>query len=264
MYIRDEDLRAVSRLWGELAEFPAARADEALHHCFSQLAHFIGAENLFWVGATRDHAAGPRCDKLQGWWPRAVRQLHPSAQRDRLVAEVMRHLKASIVDPHTEALVQRAGTTRAYLRRELVDDETWERSWLVNESLRPLGIEYRMVGAHALDRRRESYIGLDRSPRDQPFSERDRDLLRLFLMGCPAFHREQLLQRGAHPPLTPREHDVLRLLLTDLGEREIGEALGLTWRTTHQYVVSILKKFGVKGRVGLMAYWLRHPPSGGL
>ena len=101
MYIRDEDLWAVSRLWGELAEFPAAQADEALHHCFSRLAHLIGAENLFWVGATHDPAAGPRCDRLGGWWPRAVRQLLPNTQRDRLLAEVMQHLKASIVDPHT-------------------------------------------------------------------------------------------------------------------------------------------------------------------
>jgi len=41
-------------------------------------------------------------------------------------------------------------------------------------------------------------------------------------------------------------------------EREIGAALGLTWRTTHQYAAAIFKKFGVRGRLGLMAYWLRH------
>lgn len=260
MDVSDRDLRAIARLWEELVEFPAARADEALLHCFSRLGSLIGAENLFWVGATCDGEAAPGGPRLRGWWPKAVRQLHPSAQRDRLVGEVIRHMKDDLIDPHTEALVQRAGVTRAFLRAELVDDETWGRSWLVNESLRPQGIEYRMVGVHALDARSESYIGLDRGPRERPFEAHERDLLYLFLMGCPGFHRELLLHRGlAHPPLTPREQDVLRLLLTDLGEREIGEALGLTWRTTHQYVVSILRKYGVKGRVGLMALWLRHP-----
>jgi DNA-binding CsgD family transcriptional regulator len=263
MDIRDEDLRAVARLWGELAEFPAAQADEALRHCFTRLASLIGAENLFWVGATRDGDTAPGGARLQGWWPKAVGWLHPSTQHDRVVGEILRHMKENVVDPQTEALVQRAGVTRAFLRAELVDDATWERSWLVNESMRPCGVEYRMVGAHALDARSESYIGLDRGPRERPFAMRERDLLHLFLMGCPGFHREQLLVRGfAYPPLTPRERDVLRLLLTDLSEREIGESLGLTWRTTHQYVVSILRKFGVKGRIGLMALWLRHTPSG--
>jgi hypothetical protein len=144
----------------------------------------------------------------------------------------MRQYSANIVDPQTQALVARAGTTRAILRREVVDDETWENSWIVNEGMRPIGIEYRLVGAHAVDARMESYIGLDRGAQEQPFGERERDLLYVFLLGCPGFHREQLL------------------------------ALGLTWRTTHQYVVSVLKKFGVKGRLGLMVYWLRHRSNG--
>lgn len=107
--------------------------------------------------------------------------------------------------------------------------------------------------------RSESYIGLDRGPRERPFAARERDLLHLFLMGIPGFHREQLLVRGLAYPRLPRASGMCCVfLLTDLGEREIGEALGLTWRTTHQYVVSILRKFGVKGRIGLMALWLRH------
>jgi DNA-binding CsgD family transcriptional regulator len=283
MRIRDEDLRAIARLWRELSEFPASCAEEALAHCFSRLGRIIGADNLFWVGATRDreeprirepqfgepeanNLSGSDCnagDVLHGWRPKAVRHLHRDPHRDRIVADVLRQMQANIVDPHTQALVAGAGTTRAYLRPELVDDETWEQSWVVNEAMRPIGTEDRIVGARAVDGRNESYIGLDRRRGERPFGERERDLLYLFLLGCPGFHREQLLLRGlADPPITPREQDVLRLLLTDLSEREIGEALGLTWRTTHQYVGTILKKFGVKGRVGLMAYWLRHRGRG--
>jgi DNA-binding NarL/FixJ family response regulator len=55
---------------------------------------------------------------------------------------------------------------------------------------------------------------------------------------------------------------VLRLLLTNMSEREIATDLGLTWRTTHQYVVVILRKFGVHGRVGLMALWLQNLTAG--
>ena len=49
--------------------------------------------------------------------------------------------------------------------------------------------------------------------------------------------------------------DTIRLALL----REISPifALGLTPRTTHQYVVAILRKWNVKGRLGLRAMWLR-------
>jgi DNA-binding CsgD family transcriptional regulator len=127
------------------------------------------------------------------------------------------------------------------------------------DALRPAEIAHRLVGVHTVDRRGDSCIGLDRGPGGPPFNERERELLRLFLAGCPGFHREQLLARAlAYLPLSRREQDVLGLLLTDLDENAAAHALGLTWRTTHQYAVSITRKFGVRGRRGLMAHWLRH------
>jgi DNA-binding NarL/FixJ family response regulator len=73
-------------------------------------------------------------------------------------------------------------------------------------------------------------------------------------------HRDLMRSQGLigiEVPLSPREQDVQQLLLTSLSEEEIGLALGLTARTTHQYVVAILRKWKVSGRVGLMAMWLR-------
>ena len=74
-------------------------------------------------------------------------------------------------------------------------------------------------------------------------------------------HRDLMRSRGLigmEASLSPREQDVQQLLLTSLTEEEISVALGLTRRTTHQYVVAILRKWRVSGRVGLMARWLRH------
>ncbi len=62
---------------------------------------------------------------------------------------------------------------------------------------------------------------------------------------------------GMDVSLSPRERDVQQLLLTSLTEEQVGLALGLTPRTTHQHVVAILRKWKVSGRVGLMARWLR-------
>lgn len=69
----------------------------------------------------------------------------------------------------------------------------------------------------------------------------------------------QMLSRGlllASAPLAPYELKVLQLLLTEASEKQIAERLGLAVSTTHSYVTSIFRKFGVRGRAGLMSLWL--------
>ncbi len=52
---------------------------------------------------------------------------------------------------------------------------------------------------------------------------------------------------------------MLRLLLTDMTEKEIADKLGLTAATAHSYVTGVFRKVGVSGRAGLAALWLgRH------
>ncbi|HTV81259.1 MAG TPA: LuxR C-terminal-related transcriptional regulator, partial [Acidobacteriaceae bacterium] len=92
------------------------------------------------------------------------------------------------------------------------------------------------------------------------FGARERDLLAFFLRGSTLLHRELLQLHGllnAFRPLSPRERDVLRLLLTGVSEREIAGALRLTPATTHQYVVAVLRNFGAHSRAELMAQWLQ-------
>lgn len=260
MQLRHQDVRAIMRLWRDLSDFPASEPEEALAHCLSELARILGATNALWVGAVRDPKAPPS-DRLLGWRPAARTQLHQSEKLERLAIEQLQYFRNNDPDPQTRAMVELAGTTRAYLRPEIVDDKTWKGSWLYTEMLRPVSVDDRLLGTHALDGKAESYIGVDRGPGDKQFGDRERDLLYLFLAGAPAFHQELMRSRGlvnAGASLSPRERDVLRLLLTDMNEPEIARALGLTSRTIHQYVVSISRKFRVKGRVGLMALWLRH------
>lgn len=65
----------------------------------------------------------------------------------------------------------------------------------------------------------------------------------------------------APTPLSRQERRVLDLLLTDAPEKEIAQALGLAESTIHSYVASIFRKFGVRGRKGLMSLWLQHRPG---
>lgn len=264
MKLLPRDLDAVSEMWRELAEFPASRSGEALGRCMELLTHVVGACNVSWMAATRDPGAGPD-DPMQGWSAADIVVLHDADAFLRRHEATLKHFRTEIVDPQSAAMVSRAGTTRAVLRAALVDDATWERSWLYQEVLRPLGIADRLVGSFPVGPTAESYFALDRALGDPPFDDRARNVLRLFLAGGPHFHHEQLRVRGVldgTQHLSPREREVLKLLLTGLSERGMADALGLSYHTIHQYVISVYRKFGVHSRPELTALWLRSsPPS---
>ncbi len=58
--------------------------------------------------------------------------------------------------------------------------------------------------------------------------------------------------------LTPREREVLRLLVEGRTDREIGEAIFVTTKTASNHVASILAKLGADTRTAAAALALRH------
>ncbi|WP_267420135.1 MULTISPECIES: LuxR C-terminal-related transcriptional regulator [unclassified Curtobacterium] len=53
--------------------------------------------------------------------------------------------------------------------------------------------------------------------------------------------------------LTPRERDVLRLVVTGVGNREIADGLGITVNTVKYHVANLLRKHGARTRAELAA-----------
>jgi len=263
---RDQD--AIIRLWHELTEFPASSPQAALDYCLHALSRQVGAVNATWVGAFREEnwEQSRPSDPLLGWQPRTCVTLHPTDAWRRAHEVAMDAVRHSYMDPHTVALANRFGQNRCHLREELVSDREWKQDRIYREVLTPLGIDHRLMCASATAARAESYLIFDRE-NGRGFGTRERDLLTFFLRGSALLHRE-LLQAygllGASQPLSPREREVLRLLLTGASEREMAQALRLTPATTHQYVVAVLRKFGAHSRAELMAQWLRRlaPASG--
>lgn len=259
MNVLARDVDAVCDLWSDLSEFPASRPGRALEHGMERLAHIVGACNVSWMAATRDPEARPE-DPMQGWSGADIVVLHDGDEFLGRQEAILKHYRTEVVDPQSAAMIRRTGTTRAVLRAALVDDTTWEGSWLYREVLQPLRIEDRLVGSFPVSPTAESYFALDRASGDSPFDERARDVLRLFLAGCPHFHVEQLRVRGlldGTKCLSPRERSVLKLLLTEMTEREMADALSLSYHTIHEYVISVYRKFGVHSRAELTARWLR-------
>lgn len=261
--LRDADMRLLAALWRELAEAPAAQCDAALRHCLARLASHIGASNATWVAAGREGAAAG--DAMSGWRIRAAEHLHCRDERQKMARALAGALEAGEVEPYAGAIVRDAGRTRCQLRHELLDDTVWRRSWIVREALADERIDDRLNGAFTVTPDCETHLVLDRRHGERPFGEHERNLLGFFLLGSTAFQRELLLARGllgAQAPLSARERDVLAQLLSDASEKDIARRLGIGYRTVHQHAANLYAKFGVRGRVGLMALWLRQPRRG--
>lgn len=257
---RDQD--AVIRLWNELAEFPASSPQDALEHCLRVLARQVGAVDATWVGVVREKnwQRSHPSDRLLGWRPLTCVTLHPTDAWRRAHEVAIDAVRNNYIDPHLAAMASQFGHSRCYLREELVSDREWKRDRIYREVLTPLGIGHRLVCASATAPQAESYLIFDRESGARGFNARERNLLAFFLRGSALFHRELLQAHGVlngFQPLSPRERDVLRLLLTGDSEREIAHALGITVATTHQYIVAVLRKFGAHSRAELMAQWLR-------
>jgi hypothetical protein len=94
----------VHTLWDELADFDAARSDEALTHLMGGLCTLAGAWNIAWVGAVRLDTTFPG-DPVKGWRPRVVRYLHPSVPLDN-------HAQERLPAPFGAAGQSRTGTNR--------------------------------------------------------------------------------------------------------------------------------------------------------
>jgi DNA-binding NarL/FixJ family response regulator len=63
---------------------------------------------------------------------------------------------------------------------------------------------------------------------------------------------------GGYGPITRREKDVLKLLVTGLSNREIGAPLGIEERTVKAHIAKMMRKVGVQNRVELSVYAIRN------
>jgi DNA-binding NarL/FixJ family response regulator len=57
---------------------------------------------------------------------------------------------------------------------------------------------------------------------------------------------------------TPREKEVLEILVEGRSNREIGEPLGITFRTVKAHVAKLMSKAGVRNRIALCTYATSH------
>lgn len=243
-------------LWNELANFGIDRIDKAADHLLATLCRLGNAQSAVWVAGVR--LAAPPDDALKGWRVVHYRHLNASPAHEKAVQGMNRRWERREVDPSFLLAVENTGDHRAYTFRERLpagwfDSAVYQKTWA------PLGVHDVAVVCTPVNRDTEIHYVFHRKDDQRAFDAAELERLAYFPPRLGHFHRNLLLSFGlllASSPLTPAERRVLQGLLGPGTEKQIAASLGLATSTTHQYIVSIFRKFGVSGRAGLMSCWL--------
>ncbi len=262
MDLRASDLARLARLWSELEEevnpgdLPGFAS--TLH---TKLTALLGVEHGFLLFASRDPAARAST-RLE---PRAHLTHGPDAARRARIAGAWRARASWRDDPHVRGVLRALGQPRSFLRRDIVDDRSWDRA-PSRQLLQELDVRERMVGAVGVAPGLELFTGVDRARGERAFVARERDLLALALSGVVGVARRVCSASGmlaGGEPLTAREAQVLRLLLDGAAEKDVARALDVSLGYTHRLVLRLYCKRGVRSRAELLVQVLRPQGSGG-
>lgn len=146
-------------------------------------------------------------------------------------------------------------------RTDMIRDHTWYRSNYFQDIHRSMGCDAGLVCFTSVPGERDQFseVFLFRQIGDRDFSAREKAIVREAhaavapLLGGP-------LARFADPAptaLPPRARQVLRCLLEGDTDKQIATRLGITGQTVNGYTKAIFRHFRTRGRVELLARWVR-------
>lgn len=249
----------IHRLWDDLSDLNVSNTAEAADWLTARLVELGPFYNATWAGAIRMDR-NDLDDELRGWRVAASGALKPLALQSDAghLAGVMKAWDRREIDPSFLLPLRDVGTFRAYSLRRGLSAE-WFETPFYERHYRAFGVYDLVLIAFPLNEDCEVHYGFYSGV---PIADETVALLSYALRGIKWFHRHLMLGHGllaASSPLTPTEQKVLELLLTDAAEKRVADQMGLAESTTHQHVVAIYRKFGVRSRAALISLWLNRP-----
>ena len=163
-------------------------------------------------------------------------------------------------DPVVRAMGQIRGQLVVRTRRQLIGDPDWYRSRMFTEYLRLIHCDHQLMSiCEVSEEHAISVITMHRARGRRDFSQREQSAIRLFHGELGHLIGKALVSVYDPDPLQlpRRERETLACLLEGDSEKQVAARLGLSPLTTHQYVKSLYRRFGVQSRAELLAYFLR-------
>lgn len=229
----------------------------------------LDASRTLWVCAYRGRYVDEvwKADLLDGWkvMDQTVQMASTFDYEARRNA-YFQQARTQGVDPLLRHALQQAGKTRTHRYVDVVSSKReWQEQWVSRDFNAELGIGERMLGIYTLDEEAESYLLVDRPPEGKPFSQADEDTLMRCLTEFPRLHYWLFLERGLlkinKRPNSPRQRELIPLILSGMPEKQIADTLGLSTTTVHGYIRELYRNYSVRSRGELMFLWLATPPS---
>src|SRR4051794_38370620 len=241
-YLKEEDVAALLTLVGEVTELPA---DKTLRrtHVIQRLLDMIGGRS-----AVLFEQAGPD----EGPLARAgtVININTTCMAEAQAAE--RYLVHN--DPPDPAILEfriAHGQTITMVRQ--TDEREWYRSDHYDIVRRPFDIDHSLYCRLTTPDGQDLTGGLQRSPGDPEFTERDRTLIHLLHTHAPDVYHAPAPEPPELTEPAPRLRPVLRCLMQGASEKEVAAKLKLSRHTVHRYTQTIYRELDLNSRAELMA-----------
>lgn len=147
-----------------------------------------------------------------------------------------------------------------HTRRDLMTQDEWLSSSAYRELARHVGLNDMLASTFPMQRPGEMFgMTAQRRENQAVFSPREQLLFTLLNEELwHAYHAGKLIGAGTiEQALSPRQVQLLRMLLLGEAPKRIAYRLGLTESTVRTYIRDLYKRIGVSGREALMGRYIR-------
>ena len=260
-HVRAEDVRAILKLVGECRDLgddaPAWRA-----HFVAGLARLVGADLASAGEMAGCRTASPSDLGVAHW-------MAPGLADPAVLAATADELRR---DPAWAPVILRylglgfEGDAACLTRRDLLTDRDWYDTRDYQLAQRPCGLDHILWCFHPLEAAGDESSGLIlcRAAGRRDFDARERAIVREAHAALAPLVGRALARYSEPSPreLPPRTRRVLACLLEGDGDKQVAARLGMSPLTVNAHTKAIYRHFRVRGRIELMARWLRRgwPP----
>lgn len=249
-----------------ISSYAAYQTDESLAAYAGYIQETMSASSVCWMMAYRGDFGRKLwyVELLDGWKVMDITYpLAPelTAEADKVKQQYLEMSRQQQdISPLTRLALDTVGSHRSLTMQQALDHLGLESHWVQAHKYKQFSIGDRILGVFNMGAEAESYLLVDRAPEQEKFRPSDQDELLSLTTAFPRLHYWLALERGLLPPatrpLSPRQQELIQMMLKGLSEQEIADDCSLSKSTVHSYLMDIYRIFQVKSRTALQRLWL--------